>query len=215
MKRMAALCGALLLTLVLASPATAHQKVWMPEFSGSYQWEAQVSIADGWDWQCSGIIYEGGYGRTDFWLWYPNGVDTTDPAAYMPEGRAWPWIKGQTKGTGVDYFSSKPGMEGKVAAGKWTWTDQVSEHHPGTPGSKTDLESWKETMAGKMWGIQLPGYGTVFHQSGGGASIVTVIEQVPGPYDTTASQELRPFHGNSTFDVRQLCAFFGFEAVFP
>lgn len=215
MRKLAALSGALLLTLVLAAPAAANQKMWMPMFSGPYAFEEPVSIANGWDFECSGQIHYGGYGEGNVWLWYPKGVDLTDPDEYMPDGVAWPWIKGLSEVKGVDYFSSAPDMKGKVASGKFRTTTHMYDHHAGTPGDPDDLEWWHETWVGKDWGLQLPGFGTVFHGSGNLKGKVTVIEQLPGPYDITEYVPLRDFRGNQTFEVEELCAFFGYEAVYP
>lgn len=215
MKRMAALCGALLLTLALAAPAAANEKVWIPEHSGEWAFEEPISIAAGWDFQCSGSVYYGGYGSYDLWLWYPNGLSE---AEMKPEGRAWPWIKGQGIGQGLDYFSSQPDMGGKVISGKWKVTDHSDRHYLGSPYPTDDLETWRLTMTGKAWGIQAPGYGTVFHVSGKERGTVTVIEQVPGPYDLTTYDPDDPerwHQGNETYDVEALCAYFGYEAVYP
>jgi hypothetical protein len=212
MRRLAALGGAFLLTLVLAAPAAANQRVLMAPFTGPYDFETPVSIADGWDFECSGQIYYGGYGTNSLWLWYANDVDEAD---MMPEGRAWPWIKGQYDAQGVDYFSSLPDMGGLVASGKYKTTTHQYDHHLGTAGDPNDLETWTQTMTGKNWGIQLPGYGTVFHESGNLKSRATVIGQVPGPYDPIETVDLRPWRGNQTFDIRELCDFFGYDAVFP
>ena len=215
MRKLSALGGALLLTLVLAAPAAANQKMWMADFSGPYAFEGPVSIADGWFFECSHAIYYGGYGDGNLWFWYPNGVDLNDPAEYMPEGVAWPWIKGRSESQGVDYFSSAPDMKGTVASGKYRVTTHLYDHHPGTPGDPDDREWWHETFVGKNWGIQLPGSGTVFHESGNQKGMTTVVEQVPGPFDITEYVPLRVVRGNQTFDAEELCAFFGYDAVFP
>jgi hypothetical protein len=215
MSKLAALGGALLMTLALTVPVAANQKMWMADFSGPYAFEVPVSIADGWFFECSQAIYYGGYGESDLWFWYPNRVDISDPDEYMPEGVAWPWIKGIVGAKGVDYFSSVPDMEGKVASGRYRTTTHLYDHHAGTPGDPTDLEWWHETWVGKNWGIQLPGYGTVFHESGNLKGKVTVVAQVPGPYDITEYAPLRDYRGNQTFDAEELCAFFGYDAIFP
>ena len=215
MRKLAALCGALLMTLALAGPAAANQKMWSPMFSDTYAFEEPVAIANGWDFECSGPVYSGGYGESNTWFWYPNKVDLTDPDEYMPEGVAWPWTKVLSEAKGVDYFSSAPGMKGKVASGRYRTTTHNYDHHLGTPGDPNDPEWWHETFVGKNWGIQLPRFGTVFHESGNLKGKVTVVEQVPGPYDITEYVPLRDWSGNQTFDVEQLCAFFGYEAVYP
>jgi hypothetical protein len=183
----------------------------MADFSGPYAFEMPVAIADGWDFQCSETIYYGGYGEGNLWFWYPDDVDLSDPDEYMPEGVAWPWIKGISESQGVDYFSSARDMEGKVAAGKYRVTTHLYDHHAGTRGDRNDLEWWHETFVGKNWGIQLPGSGTVFHESGNQKGVTTVVEQVPGPFDITEYVPLRDMRGNQTFDAEELCAFFGYD----
>ena len=226
MKRLAALMGALLLTLVLAAPAAANQEVYMPEFSGAWGVEQVIDTGTceydpdlgwvGWcePWQCTGPVYNGSYGSNDLWLTYPNNVDTTDPAEYMPDGMAWPWTAGRAIWQGFIYFSSAPEMGGTVVSGKWKVTDNVTKHHLGTPGDPNDLESWQVLTAGRLWSIQAPGYGTVAHQSGSQKGTVTVIEQVPGNNDPQEwVGDGRGWRGNITFDAEALCAFFGFEVV--
>jgi hypothetical protein len=64
----------------------------MEPYTAPYEFETPVSIADGWFFECSGQIHYGGYGTNKLWLWYANDVE---PADMMPEGIAWPWLKGQ------------------------------------------------------------------------------------------------------------------------
>ena len=103
----------------------------------------------------------------------------------MPDGVAWPWIKGLTEWQGVNYFSSEPEMKGKVASGKGRTTTHSYDHHAGTPGDPSDLESWHEDLGRHERASKLPGYGTVFHQSGNQKGMTFVVEQVSGPFDIT------------------------------
>ena len=210
MKRITALCGALLLTLVLAAPAAANQKVThVPGFSGSFDFEFPVLIADGWDFQCNpGPIYYGSYGSEDLTLWYAKG----ETRPLFPEDGAWPWIKGLYDRQGVDYFSSQPGMAGLVASGKFNFKSHSYDHYLGSsaPG---DYETWTEKLTGKTWGIQLPGLGTVFHESGNFMQTVTVTDQSPAN-EIIVYETLREWRGNQTFDVEELCGFFGLDAEF-
>ena len=212
MKRMAALIGALLLTLVMAAPAAANEKVYIPEHSDEWAFEEPISLATGWDFQCTGPVYYGGSGKYDLWLWYKNGLSEAEK---KPEGRAWPWIKGRGVAQGLDYFSSKPNMSGKVISGKFKTIDHQNHHYLGSPYPTDDLEWWKVTTTGKNWGIQAPGYGTIFHQSGNQKATMTVVKQVPGPFDWVEWVADREFRGNATFDVEALCAYFGHEVVYP
>ena len=225
MKRIAALMGALLMTLVLAAPAAANQKTYMPELSGAWQFEQVIDTStceydsdQGWvgwcePWQCTGPVYHGGYGSNDFWLWYPNSVDTSDPDEYMPGGAAWPWIRGEQVLQGLAYFSSAPGMGGTVISGEWKLTDNITKHHLGTRDDPSDPESWQVETSGRLYSIQAPGYGTVAHQSGSRKGTVYVYEQVPGSPEQVWVSDGREWRGNYTFDAEALCAFFGFEVT--
>jgi hypothetical protein len=201
MKKLAAFSGALLLVLVLAAPAAADQRVyaWQAE---PFDFEEPVAIAGGWGFECSGTIYYGSFGTQDLWLWYPADLDEAD---MMPVDAPWPWIRGQAVRTGTDYFSSRPDVGGKVASGRFKLIGQLSDHYIGLP------ESWTEHQRGKNWGIQIPGYGTVFHESGTWTQRTTIVD----PSADWVAETLREFRGNSTFDVEELCAFFGYDAVFP
>jgi hypothetical protein len=189
----------------LAAPAAASEKVVVPEFTGSDEFEVLVSFANP-DWfgpfQCSGDIYYGGSAVFELTLWYKNGE--TDK---FPEGKAWPWIKGRNTVHGIDYFSAGPNMSGKVASGKFKTTTQLSNHTLGNP------ETWSESNSGKNWGIQIPGAGTVHHESGNFRGTVQVTH-VPGQ-DPIFDFFPIGFNGNSTFDFEELCAYFGFDAEFP
>ena len=203
---MAALVSALLLTLVMAVPAAANEKVHIPMFSEEWG-PFEEMIPD-----CDGPVYYGGYGKFDLWLTYKNGLTE---AEQMPDGVAWPWIKGRGVSQGFDYFSSGEGMSGKVISGKWKVIDHQNRHHLGTPGDPNDRESWRVTTTGKGWGIQAPGYGTVFHVAGKDRGTVTVT-QVPGPFDELSYEPDDPdrwHQGKETFDVESLCAYFGFEVA--
>jgi hypothetical protein len=208
--RLIAGVGALLLTLVVAAPVAANQKVHVDVFSGSYgPFEVEVRIADGWWFQCSRPIYYGGWGQDDLWLWYPNGV-----TEFQPEGVAWPWTTGQYVHQGVDYFSSRADMSGKVVSGKFKFENHQNHHHLGTPNDPNDPEWWIQTTAGRSWGIEVPGYGPVFHEAFNVREKLTVTGQVPGPFDPIDVQEIRAFHGVSRFDAEALCASFGYGVTF-
>jgi hypothetical protein len=200
-KKPITLAGALLLTLSQAVPAAAAEKVVVPDFSGSDEFEVLVSF-DNPDWfgpfECSGgDIHCGGSAVFELTLWYKNGE--TDK---FPDGQAWPWFKGQNKVHGIDYFSAKPGEGGKVASGKCNTTTHMTKHTLGVP------ETWSESNTGKNWGIQIPGSGTVHHESGRSRGTVTVTQTSEGPeFDF----EPLGFSGNSTFEFDQLCAYFDLE----
>jgi hypothetical protein len=132
-----------------------------------------------------------------------------------PESRAWPWIKGLGVAQGLDYFSSKSNMGGKVISGKFKTIDHQNRHHLGSLYPTDDLEWWKVKTTGKNWGIQAPGYGTVFHESGNQKATMTVVKQVPGPFDWIEWVEDREFRGNQTFHVDKLCAYFGAVVEVP
>lgn len=95
MKRMAALCGALLMTLAVAASAAASEKVYVEQSSGPYTFEGPVEWIG---FECTGPLFFGFNGRADLWLWYPNDVDEDE---MMPEDRAWPWVKGLIKDRGT------------------------------------------------------------------------------------------------------------------
>ena len=208
MKKLLALCGAVALMLAMTAPAAANEKVYIPEHSDSWTFEVPVSFGEGWDFQCTGPVYYGGRGSYDLWLWYKNGLTE---AQKKPEGRAWPWIKGRGVAKGLDYFSSKPGMRGKVISGKFKTIDHQYRHYLGSPYPTDDLEWWKVTTTGKNWGINAPGYGPIFHESGNQKATMTVVKQVPGPFDWVEWVADREFRGNQTFNVDRLCAYFGFK----
>jgi hypothetical protein len=207
MKKIAALIGALLLTLVLAAPVAADQKMSIFKDVPFDFGPDEVFIAD-WDFECSGPIYYGSYGTESLDLWYAKG-ETRD---LMPADGAWPWTKGQYRREGVDYFTDKAGL---VASGKFTFASHLYDHYlGGIPDYTVDPETWTEKLAGKTWGIQIPGHGTVFHSSGNFLLTVTVTDQTPGA-EVIVYEPLREWRGNETFDVEELCGFFGYGAVFP
>ena len=135
-------------------------------------------------------------------LWYPNDV-----VDFMPEP-VWPWVKGKYSSQGIDYFSAGPGMSGKLASGSFKYNVRIFDHDLSLP------ESWKETVTGSFWGLQLPGMGPVFHESGNMRWAVTVIDQTPGS-EELLYEGLREFRGKMIYDVDKLCAYFGYDAVFP
>ena len=194
MKRIAALCGALLMTLALAAPAAANQVLYTEHDEWPAVWE-EVSIANGWEFECDGPLYYAGEGTWDLKLWYKNGE--TDPT---PEGVPWPWVKGQYTQQGVDYFNSVPAMDGSEVSGKFKWTGQLTDHYVGVP------ETWRENLSGKTWGITLPGHGPVFKQTGNYKQTVTI----PDPDGEWIYDGPDRWTGLNTFDVETLCAYFGY-----
>jgi hypothetical protein len=194
MKRMAALCGALLMTLVLAAPAAANKVLYTEHSEGSPVW-GLVTLANGADFECSGPLYYANAGTHDLQLWYRNGE--TDPT---PANAPWPWVKGQIVDQGVDYFNSAPEMNGSVLSGKYKFTTQLTDHYVGIP------ETWSESLSGKTWGIVLPGYGPLFKQTGNYKQTVTI------PADGGDWQYVGPdrWTGLNTFDKEALCAYYGY-----
>lgn len=140
---------------------------------------------------------------------YPNDVAEAD---MFPDPGAWPWVKGLYQREGVDYFSAKPGGEGLVVSGKFKINIHLSDHYLGSdaPG---DYETWTETMTGRNWGIQLPGLGSLFHESGNYQYQLTVVDQKSDP-EVILFKEIRPWRGNQTFDTEALCALFGFGVTY-
>ncbi len=143
-------------------------------------------------------------GKGDLWLWYPRGVDTSDEDEYMPSDRAWPWIRGKSNNSGVDYYYENADMTGKVASGKFGTSTRMYDHHLGSPGV-TDPETWKVQTTGKFWGINLPGRGTVIHQSGNERGTLVVYLPEKEEYKELGFH----FRGNSTFDYGELCEYLG------
>jgi hypothetical protein len=154
MKRLVALCGALVLALAMATPAAADQKVWVEEFAFEDAWVEEVSLSNGWDFECAKPIWYKGKFRNDLWLWYPNNVDEAD---MMPADGPWPWTRGMVKNKGVDTFASNEGFSGKVLRSTLRLTTKLYDHE--IDGS---AESWKEKLTGKDWNLSAPGYGWIF-----------------------------------------------------
>jgi hypothetical protein len=219
MRKLAALSGALLLTLAMAAPAAANQKVWIPEFSGAFEWEQVMDVStctgppnwEGWceGWECIGPnderLYYNGDWSGDMWLWYAKGIDTTDPAEYKPSDRPWPWIKGAAKGRGIDTYSTEPNMGGKVLSGKYNSNERFYDHE-----WTEDWETWTVQRTGKHYGTNAPGMGTVFHESG---NLRYTIEQgFKGgqivSFDVSGVRQV----GNLVMDHDELCGFFGYTA---
>ena len=153
-------CGALLLTLVLAAPAAANQKVLNRGGVGSCSYSllhGPVTINEdneiwrspwyfGANWACTKDIDYQVTGDSSLWLWYANSVDTTDPVEYMPADAAWPWIKGMAKNGGVDSFFANEGMTGRMVAAKFDNTVHLSDHYLGGTGP-----SDPEILSGAGW----------------------------------------------------------------
>jgi hypothetical protein len=233
MKRLIALCGALVLALAMAAPAAANEKVKIDMFSGGPFWfftPVDVTTCtgppfwEGWcaNWECVGrddenerIHYSNSWTGA-LWLWYPKSVDTTDPAEYMPDGEAWPWIKGKSKGSGIDAFSSAPEMGGKVISGKYKINSRMYDHVIANP------ETWTTQDTGRFWGINVPGKGNLLHESGN-FRYTTKITFVPGEDPIEEGDFLR-FRGNSTLydhdadelkteTFEELCDYFDMDLV--
>jgi len=227
-KRMAALCGALLMTLVLAAPAAANEKVHVDMFSASGAFETPIVVGtcneatgEGWcePWQCEETIYYGGTYDDDLWLWYKNGVAEADR---MPEFGAWPWIRGQSTHQGIDYFSSRPDMGGKVLSGKYKYTVHMDKHYLGDPtvlvdddpAIWADPETWVETASGKYWGVTAPGVGPVAFMTSSESYRVTVVDQSPGE-EEIGSDSIREWRGKMSFKEAAICDYFGLGVEYP
>ena len=107
----------------------------------------------GWEFDCGegNPIYYGSYGTESLKWWGANdAIPLVDP-----------WIKGQYRRNGVDYFSSGPNMTGAVISGPFGFTSHLYD-----PDFSGDLPKWTETVTGKFWGINVPG-GAVGHQPRG------------------------------------------------
>jgi hypothetical protein len=212
MKRMAALLGALLLTLVLAAPAAANEKVLIEPMSGPFAWPElgvgeEVDLDNPYwigedyfaqDWACEEVIYFNSSGENALTLWFPKGL--TD-AEKFPVGEAWPWITGMNSIAGVDAFAENDDMTGKVLSGTFRTTVHLYDHVVGNP------ESWYEQVTGKGWGINIPDEGTTYHESG---NFRGMYEQTFGPngeiVDWTYT-DLR-WQGNATKEVQEICDYF-------
>jgi hypothetical protein len=106
-------------------------------------------------------------------------------------------------------------MGGTVLSGKFAYQTHQYDHHLGTSSDlANDPESWTAMQTGLDLNIKAPGYGTVFHSSGNGVYKVFVTEYNEYPEeDVYGFEDLRPFRGNQTYDVEELCAFFGYEVA--
>jgi hypothetical protein len=207
MRKMAALMGALLMTLVLAAPAAANEKVLIDWWSGPYDYSTAVDLDNGFwtnqewglgqDWACEEVIYHRTYGENALTLWFANGL--TDEEKY-PDGEAWPWIKGTNVVAGVDAFAENEDMTGKVLSGKFKITVHLYDHVVGNP------ESWYEQVTGKGWGINIPGAGTTYHESG---NFRGYYEQTfaDGQIASWTYTDLR-WKGNAVKEVQEICDFF-------
>ena len=201
MKRLAALCGALVLTLALAAPAAADQKVWIPEVSGKDAWVAEVSTsnADWWYWEgwaCSKPIWYAGDFKHDLWLWYPNDVAAAD---MKPVGEAWPWTKGMARTKGTDTYASNRNFSGRVLRNKLRLTERMYDHRV-----NGNIETWKVQLAGKDFNLTAPGAGPIFKSVGNWRYTVTYT--LPdGPMDFSDFVK----HGPEEFyDLDALCDYF-------
>jgi hypothetical protein len=195
MKRMAALAGALLLTLVLTAPAAANYTVFQFEDQPFGPDEEPVSMAS-WGFDCGpgNPVYYGSYGTETLKWWAAN-----DAIPFVD-----PWIKGQYRRDGVDYFSTGPGMSGTVVSGRFGFTS-----HLYAPDFSGDLPKWTETVTGTFWGIKLPGYGPIFKEAGNTRQSAEVrYDPVFGEYIDYVP--LRDMRGVSRFDVEALCSALGY-----
>jgi hypothetical protein len=198
MKAMAALGGALLLTLVLAAPAAADQPWLWFEGDDSFFDPTPVAYATGWGFECDQPIY---YGQRDAWqsltLWfnkadYPVQTDPNGDPIALP-------LRGLYERQGFDYFTDKTDGTGRVIEGKYRLTIHSYDFVQVSP----TVATWKEKQTGHMWGIHLPAVGQVFHQSGHIHSVVT-----NGVYEPPFKEV-----GSGIWDVETLCGYFGYEAL--
>jgi len=196
MKRLMALCGALVLTLAMAAPAAANKTAF--EFKDlPFDFEERVSTDIGWEFDCGkgNPVYYGSYGTESLKWWYAKGMTPLED----------PWLKGQYRIDGVDYFSSGEDMTGTVVSGRFGFTSHLYD-----PDFSGDLPKWTETVTGKFWGINVPGYGPVFKEAG------NIRQTAEVKYDPTADEfyidyaQIRDFKGASKFDVEALCSILGY-----
>ena len=195
MKRMAALGGALLLTLALAAPAAANYTVFQFKDQPFGPDEELVSIAS-WGFDCGvgNPVHYGSYGTETLKWWAAN-----DAIPFVD-----PWIKGQYRRDGVDYFSTGPDMTGTVVSGRFGFTSHLYD-----PDFSGDLPKWTETVTGTFWGIKLPGYGPIFKEAG------NIRQSAEVKYDPAVGEYidyvwLRDMRGVSKFDVEALCSALGY-----
>ena len=197
MKKLAALSGALLLTLVLTAPATANYTVFEFKDLPFGPDEVPVSIAQGWDFDCGAgnPVYYGSYGTESLKWWAAN-----DAIPFVD-----PWIKGQYRRDGVDYFSTGPDMTGTVVSGRFGFTSHLYD-----PDFSGALPKWTETVTGTFWGLKLPGYGPIFKEAG------NIRQSAEVKYDPVLDEYyvdyvwLRDMRGVSKFDVEKLCSALGY-----
>jgi hypothetical protein len=209
--------------MAVVSPAAAAQKVYVPERSWTDDWEFPVTIAD-WGWECSGDLWFGGSASSDLWLWYPNSVDTTNPDEYMPDGRAWPWIRGLEKTKGTYYFSTGEGRTGKVISGWFKTRTRLHRHHLGdpypefdaTPPAGVDLETFRATTTGVFDHLRHPRVGWIWRMVGIEKALLTVTVQhreSEGPDDV--DWQLISYQGTESYKDHKICKVFGMEYIEP
>lgn len=218
MRRWGALLGALVLTLVFAAPAAAAQKVFVPEHSGSWQFEVPVT-ADEWGWECSKQIYFGERGSSKLWLWYKNGVKKRE---MQPDGRAWPWIRGLVKDQAVYYFSTGKGKTGKVIRGWLRTRTRLHDHHLGgrypfgVPWPKgVDLETWKTTATGVFDSLRHRKVGWIWRSMGVEKAKLTVYQQNRQPEDDFVDWQQLSFKGPNVYNDKKVCKALGLDYVGP
>jgi hypothetical protein len=195
-KQSVALFGALVLTLAMAVPAAADQKVLAKDLSYEESWVEEVSLSNGWDFECTKPIWYKGDFKGDFWFWYPNKVDEAD---MMPVDEPWPWTRGMIKEKGVDTFASNRDFSGRVLRSTLRLTTKLYDHE-----IKGNDEAWKEKLTGKDWNLSAPGYGWIFKHVPNVRYTVTITD---GEWDFS------DFVGYGTmvevYDNEALCDFFG------
>jgi hypothetical protein len=206
MKRLIALFGALALTMAMAAPAAADQKVLIPPpYSDKGSFKVMVSDTNPewteWnDWACTDPIWYYAEWDSKLWFWYPNSVDTSNPDEYMPMGEAWPWKRGMGKNKGLDVFASNEDLSGKVLRSTLRLTDRLYDHKV-----NGNVETWKVKTSGKDWNLTAPGVGPVFKSVGNWRGTATFI--LPdGPFSFSDFVA----HGPEDFyDTDALCEYFG------
>ena len=228
MKRLVVFSVALALTLVMAAPAAANQKVEIGPFS--FQWQEEIDLDNcdydsdleewvGWGcyegWECVGpdderLWYNGDFSGSS-WFWYKKGVDTSDPEVITPEDRPWPWVKGKAKSRGVDTYSTLPGPSGKVISGRSISNELYNKH------KWTDTwETFRVQVTGKDFGVRAPGCGKLLHASGNYR--VTIEQDFGEPFMYNETDER--FVGNAFYEdedsyraaIGKLCDCFGYDA---
>lgn len=103
-----------------------------------------------------------------------------------------------------------------MLSGKFAYQTHLSDHHLGNPADlANDPESWTAMQTGNDLNIKAPGYRTVFHSSGNYMykMLVTEYNEYPEEDVLVWGGDLRPFRGNATYDVEELCAVFGYEVA--